>query len=230
MVKNKMLFYTVFTAVFLLSTILNASTAKEIALVLKVQGQARVQSTKQNWQTLNKGKRLNNGDKIQTGENALVALVFTDDKSMMKIRSNSRITLEGNRSEKGIAKKIAMTLGSLWAKIIPGGGGFTMETPSGIAAVKGTEFYAIVDGGGNTSIIGISGLVQLMNELGSVMVNMGETGVLSKNSKPKTEKTQSLDDWADQDDDVYELEPVLFSQITRCSTFVPKYRIRLEDR
>jgi hypothetical protein len=206
MLKNRLFTYFAVVMMLFLSNWGHASTAKEIALVLKVQGNARIRSSQQNWQTLNRGRRLNDGDKIQTGDNGLVALVFTDDKSMMKIRANSHITLAGDRTEKGIAKKIAMTLGSLWAKIVPGGGGFQMETPSGIAAVKGTEFYAMVDSEGNTSIIGINGLVELFNELGSVMVSMGKTGTLGKNTQPKLETTQTFDDWADPESDYSELE------------------------
>jgi len=172
---------------------------REIAFVLKVKGIGEIKSGNQNWKPLRRGRRLNDGDRIRTGNESLVAVIFTDDKSMMKIRSESEVSFYGKRKKKGIAKRITMNLGQMWAKINPRGAGFRLETPSGVAAVKGTEFYGIIDDMGQTTIIGIEGLVELFNELGSVLVGKGQTGRAAKNAKPNVEKTKEFEDWAKMD-------------------------------
>ena len=112
---------------------------RDVALVLKVKGTAqhRLNNTT-SWSGLRKASRLAAGDRVKTGESSLVAMVFTDDKSMLKVRSDSEITVGGERTKKGFAKRLFMGLGDMWAKVNPLGSGFRLETPSGVAAVKGT--------------------------------------------------------------------------------------------
>ena len=186
----------------------SAFAARDVALVLKVRGEARVRRSRfrKTWKPLRKGYRLHGGDRVRTGSDALVAIVFSDDKSLMKIRSESEVAIRGERTKKGFRKRISMSLGQLWAKVTPGGGGFRVETPSGVAAVKGTEFYLLCDESGMTTVIGIEGIVQLFNELGSVMVGKGQTGVLKKNQKPSVEKSQKVEDWAGEDEGGKEIQ------------------------
>ncbi len=175
------------------------ATTRDLALVLKVKGDAKFKSGYRDWTALGRGQRLSSGDRIRTGDDALVAIVFTDDKSMLKIRSEAEVSLAGQRTDKGVAKRLAMDVGEMWAKINPKGAGFRMETPSGIAAVKGTEFYGLVDALGNTTIIGIEGLVELLNNLGSVLVGKGQTGQAQKGQKPGVGDTGQFNDWAKAD-------------------------------
>lgn len=175
------------------------SGSQEIAFVLKVSGNAKFKSEKTNWMDISKGTRLRSGDQIRTGANTLVAIIFIDDKTMLKIRSDSEIRLHGEKEQKGIAKKLAMEFGEIWTRVTPGGAGFRLETPSGVAAVKGTEFYALTDRSGHTTIIGIEGFVEFFNELGSVLIGKGQTGSAAKGDKPSLSPTQSFEDWAKQD-------------------------------
>lgn len=173
----------------------NANT-RNIAFVIKTSGSPEIKKNNGNWQLLERGAHLDSGDQIRTKDESQVALVFTDDKSMIKIRSNSLVTIRAKPQEKTLIKRMTMNFGEMWAKINPVGGNFTMETPVGVAAVKGTEFYGIVDGEGNTIIIGISGIVELLNRLGKILVNGGETGTLLKAIAPTKEKTKDFDNWA----------------------------------
>lgn len=182
-----------------------AQNAREIALVIKVTGAAEVKSADGQWMSLVQGRRLNSGDFIKTGEASLVAIVFTDDKSMIKIRSLSQIQLQGDRKKEGIAKRLLITIGQVWLKINPKGAGFRMVTPSGVAAVRGTEFYAYIDAA-QTIIIGMEGQVELFNREGSVMVTAGKTGTIAPNVPPTLTDTFELNDWAKTDDTDQSLE------------------------
>ena len=197
------------TSLIVMATFINnaRATTRDIALTLKVKGQASVKrEDSSSWQLLTKGQRLHSGDIVRTGESAFVAVVFSDDRSMMKIRAESEVTFNGQRTDRGIAKNLSMSIGAIWAQINPGGAGFRMETPSGVAAVKGTEFYTIIDQFGLMTIICVDGLVELFNELGSVLVGKNWTGTLNKNEAPNLFETQNLDDWAHLDDGQQKLE------------------------
>lgn len=177
----------------------------EVAFVLKVTGEAQVKSSAADWSPLKKGARLHNQDQIRTGANGLVAIVFLDDKTMMKIRADSEVRIETTTTEKGLHKRVLMEMGQMWSRVVPGRGGFQLETPSSVAAVKGTEFYGMIDENGETVIIGIEGIIQLYNQLGSVLVKKGETGRAAKRSQPEVTATTEFDNWA-AEDEVQELD------------------------
>lgn len=180
---------------------LTAAPVREIAFVLKVVGAASIKTADQDWAVLKKGSRVQSGDRIRTQENALVSLVFLDDKTMMKIRANSDVEIKGEKKEKGISKELYVSVGELWSKVTPNGAGFRVQTPSGVAAVKGTEFYTVVDNLGQTFIFGVEGLVQLLNELGDVLVGKGQMGFSKKGEKPSSSTGGNIPDWALADEE-----------------------------
>lgn len=166
--------YASFMVLFLNGNSLYSMIDNDIALMLKTKG--RVEFNKEGrrtWSLARRGLRLDSGEKIRTGDNSLAALVFTDDRSQLKIRSNSSVTIKGKREKKGIVKRITLGFGQLWAKVTRQKSEMRVETPSGVATVKGTEFYALfVDG--LFVIYCVEGLVELFNQAGLVVVGAGE--------------------------------------------------------
>jgi hypothetical protein len=184
-----------------LATLVAAAPVREIAFVLKVVGTANIKTAGADWAPLKKGGRVSSGDRIRTQENALVSLIFLDDKTMMKIRANSDVEIKGEKKEKGISKELYVSVGELWSKVTPHGAGYRVETPSGVAAVKGTEFYTVVDNLGQTFIFGVEGLVQLLNELGEALVGKGQMGFSKKGEKPSSSSGGNIPDWALADEE-----------------------------
>ncbi len=194
-------------AVLVASTGAMAQTAKDVALMIKTSGKVDVnKSTNGDWQMASKGTRLDAGNQVRTGEQSLAALVFVDDKSLLKVRDNS--TINGKREKNRISKTIVMEAGQLWAKVTKGQTNFRIETPSGVAAVKGTEFYGILDDAGNFFIFCTDGIVELFNRLGRVLVEQGFTGVCNPNQAPESNPTDlsQLPDWGSEGGQGGELE------------------------
>ena len=174
-----------------------AIDSKDVAFLFKTNGKVEIQKT--NTKTWNRGKRgyrLHSGDKIKTGDNSIAALYFTDDKSMMKIRSRSDVTIQGERKQKSISKRIFMQAGEVFVSVKKQNTLFRLETPTGVAAVKGTDFYALFSGG-IFKIFAISGIVELINQYGSVLVQAGNTGTSDGNNPPDVKPTNPDDqpDW-----------------------------------
>lgn len=165
---------------------LQAQGTTDVALILKSTGTVKLKKeTAGTWRLAEKGARLNSGDVIKTGENSLAAIIFTDDKSLLKVRDNSMLAIRGKRSEQSLSKRLVCSLGQFWLKVSQQPSKLVVETPSGVAAVKGTEFYGVVDNEGNATIVVIEGTVQLLNKLGEALVKAGQSGKLTKNGAPE---------------------------------------------
>lgn len=183
-------------------------TSKDIAIILKSKGEVKLLKEKsKDWRDGRVGTRLDSGDMLKTAENSLAAVMFTDDKSLIKVRDNSSLAIRGKRIEQSISKRIICTLGEFWVKATNQQSKLLVETPSGVAAVKGTEFYGIVDAEGNTQIIVMEGIVQLLNKLGEILIQAGQTGKLTKNGAPVAFNTDpnSVLNWAKENRDGNEL-------------------------
>ncbi|NOY77507.1 MAG: FecR domain-containing protein [Calditrichaeota bacterium] len=173
-----------------MSTTLMGKTDRDIALIFKVKGKVNIVKAENNRSVhAKRGSRLDAGDQIRTDQDGFTALIFTDDKSMMKIRGNSDVIIRGKRQKKTFTKRIFMEMGEAWVHVSPQvASDFRIETPTGVAAVKGTEFYTIVDQDGNVSIFATKGIVELINQLGTVLVHAGESGFSDGKSEPKVKK------------------------------------------
>jgi hypothetical protein len=87
------------------------------------------------------GQQLYAGDRLLTGANGRLAMVLTDG-TQLKLNYNTDMTLldkdsKGKASERGIAS-IKVALGGLWAKVTKKNSRLEFDTPSAVAAVKGT--------------------------------------------------------------------------------------------
>lgn len=114
------------------------------AVVLEVEGQNRLQRDVPWWQfwnysLLEKGDHLKEGDRIRTGSKSNIRIEFPGG-SLVRIGPNSLFKIDKIGKEKN---GLHLSRGSLGAKIIniiEGIITFEVETPSAVAAVRGTEF------------------------------------------------------------------------------------------
>ncbi|MEE4312136.1 MAG: FecR family protein [candidate division KSB1 bacterium] len=199
--------YDIKTVLFILLAIsifhseLIGDNDKDIAIMLKSKGSVRVRrANPKKWENGTRGSRLHSGDIIKTGEDGLAAIMFTDDKSLMKVRDNSSLAIRGERKKATISKRVKFALGQFWVKVNKQKTDLYVETPSGIAAVKGTEFYGMVSSD-STVIFGIEGLISFKNKFGEILIEAGETGVADRLNAPVIVDTEQfrVQRWADDD-------------------------------
>lgn len=196
----------VILSVFVLAvlfTIDGTTDTKDIAFLFKSRGKVEIkQNGSKLWHGAKRGYRLNSGDKIRTGDHSLAALLFTDDKSLMKIRSRSDVVVKGERKQTSVAKTIFMQVGEVFVSVKKQQTVFRLETPTGVAAVKGTQFYGQMDEDGTFSILAISGIVELINKYGSVLVKAGEKGISTGDKVPQSQKAGPGDEktWGQEGD------------------------------
>jgi len=157
-----------------------ASESKGIALALKVNGDVKLKKAGGDRVIpLKFGAVLDDGDWIRTGDDGFAVLIFTDDKSQIKLTARTEITIEGKRdASSNISKRISLEVGQLLAKVEQQKGTMQIATPTSVASVKGTEFWVIVFDDGTTQVVTLQGLVELLNVQSGRIVDVkpGERG------------------------------------------------------
>ena len=144
-------------------TILIAS--EKIAVATKVIGEVHYIRGNGGQTPLKNGHIFETGDILKTEKNGFAALIFIDDKTALKVKENSELTISGKRSARAIAKEISLKGGSLRAQVSrQKKGEFIIRTSVSVASVKGTDFWLISNKAGD-SLIGLEGIVSFSNIL-----------------------------------------------------------------
>ena len=186
--------FTAFTAVVLIvvtaSVYLAKADNKAIAVVMKTIGSVQAKHDA-GWASVARAGKLYSGDQVQTKKDGYAAVMFIDDKSLVKIKPNSILKIQGTTEGKSISKQLVMDVGELFVKVSKQKGSFQVATPTSVASVKGTEFW-VSESDGSTSVISLEGVIELVNKASgqSVQVTAGQTGISTKGGKLNTEATK----------------------------------------
>jgi len=176
-------------SILLLSSNLIAS---KIAVATKVNGDVEIMPVDtKDFSKLKPGTVLSDGDKIRTGNSGFAAIIFIDDKSILKLKGNSEATIAGQRTSASISKKINMDSGTVRATITKQNVDFVIQTPTSVASVKGTDFWLLSDPISGDEVIGLDGIVNLTNnETGEeVDVTEGNSGISNPDGSVGIEET-----------------------------------------
>ena len=183
----------IFLLLFLIALPLVA--AQKMAVVTKAAGDLLVKSPdeKKFSRPLKIGAVLSAGDEVQTGRDGFVVIVFLDDKSQVKLYENCTLEINGKRNGRNLDKNMGMGFGKLKAEVSrQTGTEFKIATPTSVASVKGTDFWMISDEKSGDQIIGLSGIVELLNQVSGQIVSVGsnQTGASLPNGSTALSITQ----------------------------------------
>ena len=183
----------VFGSLLVLLLFSTLESADKIAVTMKVYGTVDIeQSGSSGLSALKPGTILSDGDRIMTGKNGFAALIYIDDKSMVKIMSNTEVIIKGRLSAGSIAKQVNIDHGTLRAQIQKQRkGDFVIQSSTSVASVKGTDFWMISDPVTGDILIGLEGLVNLTNLISgeSSDVGAGTTGTSTPDGSVETSET-----------------------------------------
>ena len=163
---------------------------EKIAIVTKIIGKAEYIRGQNSSKSLNKGLIIESGDVISTFKGGFVALIFIDDKSALKIKEKTKITVNGKKGSRKISKKINLTNGTVRAQVEKNKD-FIIQTSVSVASVKGTDFWVISDKKIGDSVIGLEGTVSLSNRISGekIDISAGITGISSTNGSLQSFKS-----------------------------------------
>ena len=146
---------------------------------------------------LDMGDLLNDGDDAYTLEGTRAAIRFTDDQSLVRMNENTVLRIRAEGEDRGSLRRIIeLEGGELWARITGRPGTETqVRTPSGVAAVRGTDFIVRYNQEtGEVTVITLEGLLEFFNDAGSVEIPAGRTGTAgSPDDQPAVRPTAPED-------------------------------------
>jgi tetratricopeptide (TPR) repeat protein len=149
-------------------------------------------------------QELKEGDVVTTGANSRAAILLRDE-SLLKLNSNSEITIKkvlpltkpvSTGDDKTLLKQNS---GETWIRTKNRPGKLEVDTKSGSAAIRGTEFSIYADED-KTLLTLLDGSAELSNNLGSVLIAQNEQGEATPNSAPvkrslTVEETENAVQW-----------------------------------
>lgn len=161
--------------------------ADPVAIMLRTRGQVEL---KNRTAKLDRGTRLQNGDKLVTGKEGTAAVKFLDDASLVRIRPNSTCVINTKTEQGSITKDLYVEVGTIFSRVTKQKTAFRVSTPTSVASVKGTKFWTKQEFQGTTWYFGEEGVFEISNEAGSALVKADETGIVtSRTTKPIVRKT-----------------------------------------
>ena len=178
------------TCFFLISSLF---AQDQMAVTTNVYGSVEIFKKKGSSLKLKQGSILSIGDQIKTSRGSFAAIIFIDDRSILKIKENSSITIDGQRKKGFISKEINLQGGTLRAQVTDQNRkNFTIESSVSVASVKGTDFWFINDNSnGQDFVHGLNGLIALTNKNSGISVDVkaGITGFSTIDGNLQTKKT-----------------------------------------
>lgn len=153
--------------------------ANSVAILSASKGKVDLERGRKNMSFKN-GELLQNRDILRTGPESFAAYKYIDASSMIKLFSNSVVTVNATQDGDKLSKRVNVNKGSVLTNVKSGTGAFTVQTPTTVASVKGTEFLTKVDEDGFSIFIVTEGEVELKilltDELATV--SKGSTAVI----------------------------------------------------
>ena len=177
----------------ILLTVSQFGLAQPIAIATKAMGTVDInKNSKPGYISLKAGTILEDGDGIRTGSDGFVLLIFIDDKSQLKVKGDSEVTISGKKIASAISKNIRMDNGTIRAEVNKQRKGeFVIQSTTSVASVKGTDFWFIANSEVGDMIIGLEGIVDLFNVISGLNVDVtaGNTGISDSNGNIDVNET-----------------------------------------
>ena len=172
-------------------------SSSKVAIAIKVKGSVSVsQKGSSSSQKLRAGLPLSDQDRIKTNKNGFVALMYLDDKTVVKILANSDLVVIGDRANAEINKALDIKYGKVAANVKPQKGkNFRISTATSVASVKGTELAINSDPSYGDSFTLIEGFIEITNSITgeSTEVNEGETAISTPGGSLEVSQTTQED-------------------------------------
>ena len=128
--------------ILILFFLLSSIKAKVVARIIKIEGRVNVKrlGTEYFDENAKVGLSIVNGDAIKVGDNGFCAVMYVNDKSIIKIRENSKFGFIDTENTRTIDLKYGTLLNDVKSK--GRSKSFRIQTPVSVASVKGTKFAA----------------------------------------------------------------------------------------
>ena len=157
-----------------------------------VEGNVLVQKTgASDWSHGNEGMILQAGNKIKTDNGGKATITFFDG-SIIELSENTEISLDELTSKSPSSLKtikIGQTIGETTnriIKLVDPASRYEIETPSGVAAVRGSTMVVKVVADGTTNVYNVEGTISFTAQGKEVMIPVGSSSTAKPGEIPST--------------------------------------------
>ncbi|MFC1560931.1 FecR domain-containing protein [Candidatus Latescibacterota bacterium] len=155
----------------------------QVAMIYRINGTLEYrESAADDWVNGKPKTPLYNGNQLRTGTGDK-AIVFYNTGTRVLINENTTIEIQAEVETAGgkpTVERTRLILGEIYNRAK---GNYEVETPSSVASVRGTEFDALTDGDTDT-YVGYEGLIEIMNQFGSVLLRQLQMSTVGKGEAP----------------------------------------------
>jgi tetratricopeptide (TPR) repeat protein len=157
-----------------------ASAADPAASIASVEGKGEFREASETaWRAASIRQPLFPTNFVRTLDLSKMAIVFSD-RTQLALGANSTLQIK----EVGPRTVVNLNKGKSWTQSKTTPSGLIMETPSALAAIRGTDWEMIVDDAGTATLSVFSGEVELYNDQGNVRVGPSEQARAEKGRPP----------------------------------------------
>lgn len=152
--------------------------------IISLQGQGDARATPHaEWKPAAIQQRLGEGDFVRTRDASRMAILLSD-QTQIRLAANSMMQVKqiGDEQDRGTILK--QHAGRSWAQSKNVPNKLTVETPTAIAAIRGTDWEISVADDGAATLTVLSGEVQFSNAQGAVSVRVGEQALAREGMAP----------------------------------------------
>lgn len=191
MIVKRKFFIPLYIFIFLFIVVLQAQDNPH-AEIMNLQGEVILNHDHQ-LSPAAKGDKLYDGDMVLTKENSFAIVKFSDNGAISKVFSNSTLTINMGQREQSFMKTLTLDVGKIWSEVTTGKGDYYVQTPTSVAAVKGTGFMTDVDAQtGFTTLQVFEGTVEFSNEFGKIEVPAGNQGFSNGIDPPSSQVMENV--------------------------------------
>lgn len=162
----------------------HAAGPEPAAEVVSLQGKGEFRDAAETrWRDATVRQKLAQGNFVRTGDVSRMGVLLAD-QTQVRLAPNSMIQIKqvGDGRDRGTV--LNQSAGRSWSQSKNVPRTLTIETPSALAAIRGTDWELVVDEEGTTTLTVLSGEVLLSNAQGSVNIGAGEQARAQKGVAP----------------------------------------------
>ena len=169
-----------------------------IATIININGKVELRDNeKADWKTAKRFDALYQGYQLRTETGNKAMIHYLRSGSRVLINENTQIEIQAEAAAAGARptkERTKIIMGEIYSRIKPGSN-YEVETPSSVASVRGTEFDSKynIETDEATYIVLVS-TINLMNQLGSVLLNQMQMTTVKRGEKPQDPKDISKGD------------------------------------
>ena len=158
--------------------------AAPVAEVASVEGHGEFREAQQtSWRAASVRQSLFATNFVRTLDASKMAIVF-QDRTQMRLAPNSTLQIKEVATPTEARTILNLNKGRAWTQSKATPNGLVVETPSALAAIRGTDWELAVDDEGRATLSVFSGEVEFSNAEGRVLVQRNESALAERGKAP----------------------------------------------